>query len=227
MTGERNLNVSPGQPGPGAGLPDAGEVKRFAVEALRALKSAQEQLGRDAEELQLENDRIETDRQQLVRQQEELAERREDFEVDLVNLKEMAAELGQQRESIESQFSGQKEALESQQLELERRKQELEERSRQIEARDAELGELRETLLAMQAQLADDQKEVAAQREALLRQLGDSDQSGPMREGRQNVQNPPAQANVPQKHHPKPAAAAAADQFRKLRRDAKRKAIGV
>ena len=218
--------MSPSQPVPGGGPPDAGEVRRFAVEALRALKSAQEQLGRDSEELQLENARIDADRQQLARQQEEFAKRRQAFEADVANLEEMAAELGQQRESIESQLGGQKEALESQRLELERRQQELEERSRQLEARDAELGELRETLIAMQTQLADDQKDVAAQRKALLRQLGGADQSGAMREGWQDAQDPSAQDHVPQRHHPKPAAAAA-DQFRKLRRDAKRKAIGV
>jgi len=79
----------------------------------------------------------------------------------------------------------------------------------------------------LQSQLADGQRDVAAQREELLNQLGGAHHI-PVRAISKSTEHatgftPSSKAEA----FPKPAAGRAADQFRKLRRDAKRKAIGA
>ncbi len=88
-----------------------------------------------------------------------------------------------------------------------------------------ELAGTRDTLAYLQAQVAQGQLEVAAQRDELLQRLGGARQI-PVTARSENhqpeIQEEPSPASAP-----KPAASRAAEQFRKLRRDAKRKAIGA
>jgi hypothetical protein len=91
-----------------------------------------------------------------------------------------------------------------------------------MEQQSAEIRRTRETLATMQAQMNRDHQEIAQQRQELLERLGAVEVSG------SNGASKPAAAAAAAGNgwqHPKPAAMA--DQFRKLRRDSKRRAIGV
>ena len=68
---------------------------------------------------------------------------------------------------------------------------------------------------------------MAAQREELLQRLGGTGQAASASRVREASAELAASSEVSRKSVPKPGASRAADQFRKLRRDAKRKAIGV
>ena len=82
-------------------------------------------------------------------------------------------------------------------------------------------------LATLQSQLAQGQQEVAAQREELLQRLGSAPAipiaTRPEKPSREPGISEPSESTAT----PKPAASRAAEQFRKLRRDAKRKAIGA
>jgi chromosome segregation ATPase len=111
------------------------------------------------------------------------------------------------------------------QKELNLRAVELEAQASELEQKGDELEELRETLTEMQAQLKTDHNEVTAHREELLRRLSR------LPDHHAEHQEPvPAVLEISPASNgwgPKPASAGGIDQFRKLRRDAKRRAIGV
>ena len=96
-----------------------------------------------------------------------------------------------------------------------------------LDAQAAELSDTKSTLRSMQAQLAEGQKEVAVQREQLLDRLGGAPPlPTEIRQGRiESEESTPVDSSV--ESVPKPASSQAAAQFRKLRRDAKRKVVGL
>ena len=94
---------------------------------------------------------------------------------------------------------------------------------KEYDARAEKLEETRQALSVMQAQVTEDQKALADQRNQILNQLGPS-----------TATKAPAIPEVPQAEmvpanvaEPKPAEKKSAKLFRKLRRDSKRRAIGV
>jgi len=110
--------------------------------------------------------------------------------------------------------------------ELESRELQLAGRAEQLETFAAELTETREALAAVQDQLARGQQEIAAQRDELLQRLGGVP-SFPLKPAVDHAGTSAGRLPAADVTKPKPAADAAAEQFRKLRRDAKRKAIGA
>lgn len=132
-------------------------------------------------------------------------------------------------------------ALEPQRTEIERLRRTLDARAHDLDGREEELKKTREALAAMQAQLARDHHEIAVQREELLERLGGvaSIPAIPAN-GADRADGTPVvydethgtiSTNPDSDEHwhpaPKPAVSTAADQFRKLRRDARRKIVGV
>jgi hypothetical protein len=120
-------------------------------------------------------------------------------------------------------------SLEPRKRQLEQQEQELTAQRRQVDAQAAELDETRKTLAAMQAQLTRDHQEIAVQRDTLLERLGSVARvaPAPAESLRVGIAGEPVSAHATPVRGPKPAALPADEQFRKLRRDAKRKAIGV
>ncbi len=111
------------------------------------------------------------------------------------------------------------------QKELDLRALDLEAQTTELEQRGSELEELREALTEMQSQLKTDHDEVSAHRQELLKRL-----SRLPEQHAENQEPMPAMVEMPPDSNgwaPKPAATGGVDQYRKLRRDAKRRAIGV
>jgi len=103
-------------------------------------------------------------------------------------------------------------------------KAELDVKANGIAAKEAELSAAREALAAMQSQLTRDSEELARKREAILKAVGGSaitpaaDETGSIDSAPDAFEPLPVPSRTP-----KPASSA--DQFRKLRRDAKRKTL--
>ena len=115
--------------------------------------------------------------------------------------------------------------LASKQREFDIRALDLHKQTSELEQRSNELEELREALTEMQAQLTTDHNEVTAHREELLKRLSRlPDHHAEHQEPMPSVLEMPPETNG---FGAKPAAAGGVDQYRKLRRDAKRRAIGV
>lgn len=193
------------------------DTLRAAVEREQAeFQQAAEQWKKERETLEAKKDEFVILRNNLARERDEhaaavaiLAERERAVELAERRLNEMAGEIEPRQ-----QFVQQREA------DLAARADELENYAR-------ELTDMRETLIRMQEQLAQSQHEVAHQREELLARLGSTAPPAAVpRRLDQKVE--PVQA-VPtlNGNKPKSAGGVAAEQFRKLRRDAKRRAIGA
>lgn len=221
------------------------ELKHRSAECeARVQEVATRQADLDQQEAALhqEQARLHEMSRNLASQQEQLATAGEDldqqmgaFQREKEKCDALQATLGKKEQELTANSRVVQEkfaALEQREEELESLAQELEERQQQVDREAAEIGQTREALGAMHAQLAHDQKEVAAQREELLARLGaappSSSGSSPvtvvqpkekMPEPSTNGSHGAADAETP--------ASAAARQFRKLRRDAKRRAIGA
>jgi DNA repair exonuclease SbcCD ATPase subunit len=232
------------------------ELSREAVAALKLardqIRDEREKLDRLRSEL---NGRQEEQRAGLKRAareveaaREELASHRKALEADLRKLQQdqeaqvrATATLEDRKrliDSKEAELLERDRAWEPRVTELRHQEAELKTRSDQLEAYAAELANAREKLTAMQAEMARGEQELTALRAELLERLGTTTRGpwiapalstarvGPPEEQEEDA--PAAEVpSVPARVVPKPAASPAADQFRKLRRDAKRKAIGV
>jgi chromosome segregation ATPase len=259
--------------------PDPTRAEQLAHEALVRLKEVQEQLHRDANDVQAEREQYTYDSAQLGQDQAQLQAQRESVEQQRTELAAMADELEQRRaelqasvasyehekgllaakqrdlasqqdnvaqerqaqdsaaavlaererrlEQAEQQLRTQTAEFELKLIEIGEQEKELQARAKHLDEFAAELTETREALSCLQTQLSHGQQDIAAQREELLQQLGNTHQV-PLRV----VSSPPEQdapltSSSKDGVFPKPAASRAAEQFRKLRRDAKRKAIGA
>ena len=203
-------------------LPDSGEMQRLAQETLATVKAAREKLHEDAETLRAQ-------RGQIERERVEFAEAHSAAD-------QLLAERERSLEQMEQRFNEQLAELEPQRERLDRRERDMMAREEQIETFAAELNDTHRALSTLQQQLARDQQDLAAQRQELLDQLGGVKEvpigttgriGDPASSAPPPTPAPPPSPAAPGAPKPKPAASAAAGQFRKLRRDAKRKAIGV
>jgi len=118
-------------------------------------------------------------------------------------------------------------AIESGKRDLVLHEKELAAQREQLNRQATELDETRETLASMQAQLTRDHQETSKQRDELLKRLDRVKQVVPSRPEIVGVAEEPISAQATPLRGPKPAIVQSVDQFRKLRRDSKRKAIGV
>ena len=229
--------------------------EQIAVEAKR-LQDERDHLARCFEKLQKDVADYETHLSELqqkearLREQEEaLAVTREKFLEQERRIHEQTCALGDranrleelqcQMDSAESELKKREHALHAAQREVETKLRELAPRQKELdlraldleaqttelEQRGSELEELREALTEMQTQLKSDHNEVSAHRAELLKRLSR------LPEQHAEHQEPmPAMFELPTDHNgwgPKPAATGGVDQYRKLRRDAKRRALGV
>ena len=200
------------------------EARRDELDAKAGgLAKLQDNLGRDREAAEKSNEQIEAELRTIASQRAaidasnaDLAEQQRKYDAACKAL----AKKEQQVAGGERKLAEQTSALAPKKQELEGLRTELDARTKQLEDQASALGKTRETFAAMQSQLTQDQEAVAQQREELLRRLGETPA------GKATPQEPLVPVGpAPKDRAPKPAAAV--DQFRKLRRDAKRKSIGV
>lgn len=193
------------------------ETLRCDVERCQAeVSQAHEQFQAECQTLKAKKDEVEVLRNNLARERDEHA-----ATVALIAERERAAEFAERRlNELAQELQPRQQAVEQQELELSSR-------TEQLESYAGELTEMRETLIRLQEQLAQSQHEVSHQREELLARLGST--PAPMTAPRRLDQKFEAVEAVPTLpgSKPKSAGGVAADQFRKLRRDAKRRAIGA
>lgn len=180
---------------------------------------------------------MESARKDLERERTNLTARQQDFETKDRELAERQqahaaaaqslAEHTRAGEQVESRVQEDIRQLEPQRVELTREADALATRSQQLDACAAELDTARKAFAVAQSQLSQDQQEVARQRKGLLQRLGSA---APVQAPPQTGQTGPevsGPSEASRSQGPKPAATQTSDQARKLRRDAKRRAIGV
>lgn len=170
---------------------------------------------------------------QIEREKKTLCDRAEEMDARVARLAEDEKSHGEHirsvadREdaaaSLQREVETQLKQFKARDAELKQNEKDYAERSRDLKVQHSELIEVRETVLALQDQLADDHQAVASHREQLLKKLDDAIPNRP-----QPVKDMPGGPKpAARSGSPKPASNNGVDQFRKLRRDAKRKVIGV
>lgn len=201
------------------GCPDPSRIQQLTGEAMNAMKEVHESMQRDLATVQEERERNETQMQ--------------DFEQNQTKMLEMKNDVDRQRNEMSSRVS----EMESMKVDLENQENEIASRTQQLDADIADQVTVRDTLATLQEQLNRDQEEISVQREELMQRLGATTKSSsrkkqavPVNEASEpdedlNSEETKPEIDSPKKASPKPASGA--DQFRKLRRDAKRKAIGA
>ncbi len=227
-----------------------GEVEAKLVEVAEATEKVQQ----DAQAIDAEREEAARDAERLARLDEELgsreqviAERRRNMDVSikcLTEKEESVARAGQKVEEELGELASQREKIQQESDSVNDRQSQLGERSDQLELYAKELDGSRSALEAMQVQLLRDQSEIAVHREALLTQIArQAGSTGRQADGVGGaIESPDAPAkrtdesgsasssvSIPKapKSTPKAGGGSSAEQFRKLRRDAKRKSIGL
>ncbi len=165
--------------------------------------------------------------QQLDRLRAQLEEqaRANSARADEIMQRDAELEMARQRLNEESQ------SVHAMNEEMQSRTDELERREEEVQASVGDVASRREALGTLQNQLVREQKDLAGQRQELLDRLD----TVPVRAGRtEKTSDADAVAVEGQSAEllqsgpaPKPAGNSAAEQFRKLRRDSRRKAVGV
>ena len=206
------------------------EEQQNAVEQQTVkLEAMADELEKHRREFQASLTELEDERRSITAKQDELnshwkraAEEREAQNAAAAALAEKEASVLQAEKDLQAQMR----ELEPKWIEIRQREKELQTRAEQLDGFAAELNETRDTLACLQSQLADGQRDVAAQREELLNQLGGAHHI-PVPAILKSTEHTGFTPSSKAEAFPKPAAGRAAEQFRKLRRDAKRKAIGA
>lgn len=204
------------------GCPDPSRIQQLTREAMNAMKEVHASLQRDTASVQEERERVDTQMQ--------------DFEQNQSKMLEMKNEIEMQRNEMSSSVS----EMDSMKTELQNRENEIFSRTQQLDADMADQANIRDSLATLQEQLNRDQEEIAVHREELMQRLGATTktaktstrnkQAVSVDETTHPDEDLVAEESEPKKDSPKkasPKPASGADQFRKLRRDAKRKAIGA
>lgn len=196
--------------------PDPSRIQQLVVEAISAINAVHESMQREVSIVQEERERIDIQYQEVEQNQTRIIE--------------IKNEVDMQRNEIAARTS----ELESMSQNLQQQESDITTRAKQLEAEESEHASIRDTLATLQGQLNRDKEEIATQREELMERLGStpkhtskkSVKSEPVEQADEvEEQEPAPEVLAPKKATPKPASGS--DQFRKLRRDAKRKAIGA
>jgi len=167
---------------------------------------------------------VKAEQQACLTVKQRLAEEQKVHTAAVQSLAERESALKASRDALQREIG----EWEPRQKELQNWELRLKECERSLESEVAELNKTREALTAMQAQLNRDHQEIAVQREELLQRLGSTPRLPATPPNADAVPEPAVETDQPAWHPaPKPAIARPVDQFRKLRRDAKRKAIGA
>lgn len=203
----------------------AHEAELARINELAAkLERQQAEVDQSIAELETQKNGVVAEREGLARAHEHLNKERQAHM--------SAARAQSEREAAFQQTHAQVEALAQslvpRQAAIEQEEARLVAHREQLEAYASELEETRTALVTMQTQLAHEQQELVSQRGEILQRFADLPKLGgaPNLNGNGKTSLPPPPI-MERPGSPKPAANVSADQFRKLRRDAKRRAIGV
>jgi len=224
---------------------DQGQLKSESS----AINNAQRNLERESERLEILASSLQDQKRTVDASLADVSAQKQELEVSVKEFESIKQQWKSEREdhaqvvvlhkkrevalsSAESQLNQLAAEIEPKQESLDKREQELEARSSKLEILACELDERRKMLVTMQTELEHSQQTVSSQREELLARLG-SIHEAPA--SSMPIPHETPHAEIPKDIEemqapsvkPKPAASAAADQFRKLRRDAKRRAIGA
>ncbi len=193
-------------------VPSPAEVVASAKTALETFKTARAQIDEEVTDLEKLREKIETDHEEHVRElQEEKSQQKRVLEAQRQELAEKMADLESRQESVSAMFNQMdvdRDMLSASMRELEERKEQFELERNALASSAKELGERDLHITKREHDLAQLQRG--------LERLTDSQRSDV------DQQAPPAPVETPNT-----AGATTADQFRKLRRDAKRRAIGI
>ena len=171
------------------------------------------------DQLQVNLRKLGADAEQLDAERTRLAEHQEAQARAVATLAEREHALARSEQQMENRTVEQN----TRESEFQQQVSEFSAKAKALEADALALATARETVTALQAQLNRDHEEIALQREELLRRLDSAPQVVRTPSNGQSVPAP----STPWQSVPKPASAPKVDRFRKLRRDAKRRAIGV
>lgn len=204
--------------------------EREAQEAqLQRLDTLARDLSKQRDELQASITELDRHRIEIQAEREALNENHEKFAHERQSCATMMRELAVKEADIErtrKQYEQLASELEPRRLAIEQDEVRLAAQRDQLEAYASELEDTRQALVTMQEQLTHEQQELNAQRGELLQKIGGIPRIAAAPSIAPKPASPPdVFAEVAS--GPKPAASSAAEQFRKLRRDAKRRAIGV
>lgn len=216
-----------------AKLVDLAETTEKVQQDTQAIDAKREEAARDAERLSRLDEELDSREQMIAerkRNTEESARR-------LAEKEESVVRAGQECEKRLGQQASQREEIQQRSDSLNDQQGQLGERSDQLELYAKELDGSRSALEAMQIQLLRDQSEIASHREALLTQIGrqadcvggaiqSTDAPAKRSDDNGSASRPVSIPQAP-KSIPKAGGGSSAEQFRKLRRDAKRKSIGL
>ena len=226
------------------GINSSGRSLEVLSEELHAKREDQEaqlaKLNEQVAEITATAEGIESDRRTLEQEHQALAAQQSSLEEVQRQQAEAANALAERERASnenEARLSRQIKELEPLRHTLDERQAELEERSEHLANFESELTEKHRLLATLQEQLTEEQRQVAQQRRIMFDRLGTPEQgesdgptvSMPTREVDRptGVTEEAVKVNAVPVATPQPAAGGKADQFRKLRRDAKRRAIGV
>lgn len=216
-----------------AKLSDLAASTHKVQEDAQAVETQRKDAVRDAERLARLVDELDSREQVLAERQRKTDESAKS----LAEKEESVAKAGEQYEEALRQLVPQREEIERQSQALKERHGRLAERSDELDLHAKELDGSRDALVAMRDQLLRDQSEIASHREALLTQIGrqvdcgdganQASDASAKRAGKNGASS--GAVSIPKAPKPKPKAGggSSTDQFRKLRRDAKRKSIGL
>ncbi len=230
---------------PAKGLPDVSGLRSLTDEVIDALRTARREIH---EQLQEREGRIKACEDELSRRQEEfdtsiesektavsqredeLREEQQHLQAERESLtaathtleerERAAAALEERIRQTEAQLQDVAAKQHAREYELEERVAQIDTHGHESESQAAEAASARETVAMLQNQLERELAEVAAQREELMRRLDVT----PMPAAGEPTQPLPDEAPAPAEES---SERKKAGMFRKLRRDAKRKALGV
>lgn len=208
-------------------------LRREVETKLTDLAASTESSQREKSEIESKALEIAGEHKRLTTRSAEIEAREQQLSAQRLTDEVTARSLAESKESIARERKQCREELQQlapQREEIQKQSAALAQRTEQLDSHAAELEETRSTLETLQHQIAHDQREVASQRETLLSKIGSTGNTASeskaepdgtrLRPGEKSTHGSQLQA-------PKPGAGNAAAQFRKLRRDAKRKAIGI
>lgn len=213
--------------------PSPTQIQSLTGQAIEAIKSVRDNLAHEADACRAAHSQVEAQRAKLAVQENDIESRQAKVAAEENRISQLQSQHASALKDLETRdrkYEADQRSLEGRMANMNTHAQQLQSEQealtqsrKKFDARAEELEETRQALSVMQAQLTGDQKALADQRNQLLNQLGPSTaRSVPAMP--EEPQAEPVLANVAE---PKPAENKSAKLFRKLRRDSKRRAIGV
>lgn len=199
----------------GSDYPDPSRFQQLVSESLSAIKTVQESMQHEASIVQEDRERVDAQFQEVEHNQARIVEIKNEVDMQRNEIAAKSSELESVRQSLQEQEN------------------DISARAMKLETEESQHASIRDTLVTLQDQINHDKEEIASQREELMERLGSTPKISPKKPATpepvdvMETQEPEPEPEAPAVKKASPKSATGSDQFRKLRRDAKRKAIGA